>query len=239
LGRASREAVECAHWKEDGIMMRRATLAAALALLVTACGGSEKVVVDKYFGAVVQRDNGTLSSFATVNFDKKIENWKIVQTAEIVEAPAPLPDLVQKAKEADQAVVKNRRDLSNFNLDHTTEVDQVKEARKSGKTPPAKLQTVADTYEKFLQADKELRKALADAKDKVEKERQAVTLSVGNVEGLDALPGTVATRQLELMLTIAGQQQPYVMILRRYNLQVPTGRRVMSRWIVAALDPKK
>ena len=83
--------------------------AAVLALLGAACGHPEKSVVDQYFNAVNAKDTQTLSSFAAVTFDKKVDRWTIKQTISEDKKPAPLPDLVQKAKEADAAVAANKK----------------------------------------------------------------------------------------------------------------------------------
>jgi hypothetical protein len=221
-------------------MMRRGTLLAitALAVVAAACGKPEKLVIENYFRAVKQGDSQTLSSFATVGFDKKVDDWSIVGTISPNEVPAPLPELTQKMKDAEAAVTQNRREITNYNLDHTIEVDQVKEARKSGGKVPARLQGVAETWDKFIQKDKELKRALSEAKSKVDKERQALTLSVGAID-FDSLTGTLVTEQIDLLVTVEGKQQPYLMTLRQYQLKGGGGVKPLSRWVVTGFDLKK
>ena len=61
----------------------RAPLAILALLAAVACSSHpEKSVVDSYFNAVNARDNQTLSSFAAVNFDKKVQRWTIKKTVE-------------------------------------------------------------------------------------------------------------------------------------------------------------
>ena len=55
----------------------RVALAAVVALAGVACGHPEKSVVDQYFNAVNAKDTQTLSSFAAVTFDKKVDRWAI------------------------------------------------------------------------------------------------------------------------------------------------------------------
>jgi hypothetical protein len=221
-------------------MMRRGVLLAitALAVVAVACSKPEKLVIENYFRAVNQGDTQTLSSFATVGFEKKVDTWTLVGTISQNEVPAPLPELTQKMKDAEAAVTQNKREITNYNLDHTVEVDQVKEARKSGGKVAARLQAVADTWEKFMHKDKELKRALAEAKGKVDKEKQALTLSVGALD-FDTLSGTMVTEQLELLLTVEGQQAPYLMNMRQYRLKGTGGGNVLSRWVVFGLEPKK
>ncbi len=68
--------------------MKRGALLMALA--VVACGHPEKRVVDQYFNAVNAQDNQTLSSFAAVKFDKKVDRWSIVSVSPETKAPATM-----------------------------------------------------------------------------------------------------------------------------------------------------
>ena len=88
---------------QGGGMIKRGgvALAAVVALAGVACGHPEKSVVDQYFNAVNAKDTQTLSSFAAVTFDKKVDQWAIKKTISEEKKPAPLPELAQKAKDAD------------------------------------------------------------------------------------------------------------------------------------------
>src|SRR5262245_9707355 len=128
-------------------MIKRGGVVLALAVLAgAACGHPEKSVVDQYFNAVNAKDSQTLSSFSAVPFDKKVDRWEIKQTVAEDKKPAPLPDLAQKAKDADAAVAANKKAASAYGLDHYGEIDQVKEARKANKPVPPKLGDVATKW---------------------------------------------------------------------------------------------
>jgi hypothetical protein len=221
--------------------MRRATLLSTLlaGLALVACGGPEKIVVDKYFTAVNQQDNATVTAFATVGFDKKVDDWKIVQSLPATEEPAPLPDLVKQYKEADAAASANQREINFYTNQHPNEATEVLDLLRNRKPVPGRLQAVADKLESFNSKKKELGVARAKAKERVDKEKQTVILSVGELDNVEALTGTMATKQVELLLTIGGQQQPYLMTLRQYKLQAPSGMRAMNRWVVCGLEQKK
>ena len=213
-------------------------LAAVLALAGAACGHPEQSVVDQYFNAVNAKDSQTLASFSAVPFDKKVDRWSIKQTISEDKKPAPLPDLAQKAKDADAAVAANKKAYSQYGLDHYGEIDQVKEARKGNKPVPAKLGEVASKWDDFTNKDRDLKKAVAQTKDAVEKEKRSLARSIGEVDDAEALKGEVTDKQIEVDLTIGGQVQPYVMTLRKYDLKRDNGQRVMSRWVIQGLQPK-
>ena len=71
---------------------------AGLFVVTTACGHKDQRLVDQYFSAVNAKDNQTLSSFAAVGFDKKVDKWRIAKEGDEEKSPMPLPDLVAKQK---------------------------------------------------------------------------------------------------------------------------------------------
>jgi hypothetical protein len=222
------------------IKRRGVAMASALALLgLAACGGHpEKSVVDQYFNAVNQKDTQTLSSFAAVTFDKKVDKWQIKKTISEDKKPAPLPELVQKSKDADAAVSSNKKAASAWSLDRFTDIETVREARKANKPVPAKLSEVAAKWDDFNTKDREYKKSVAMSKDALDREKRMVSRSIGDVEDVETLKGEVTEKQIEIDLTIAGQVQPYVMTLRKYDLKRDNGQRVMSRWVIQSLQPK-
>jgi hypothetical protein len=202
--------------------------------LAAACGHPEQKVVSQYFGAVNSKDEQTLSSFAVVNFEQKVDGWEITDVRPEERVPAPLPDLVGKAKQLETQLAENKKAYNAYFLEHPSEVDQVRELlRKPDAKMPAKLQTYATEWQGFTQKEKELKRALADAKAAVEKEKKAVTLSVGDVADVESLSGEMVSKDLGLSLKIEGAPKPYVMTLRKYEMQPPaSGQRLMSRWVV-------
>jgi len=212
-------------------------LAAVVALAGAACGHPEKSVVDQYFNAVNAKDTQTLSSFAAVTFDKKVDRWSIKKTISEDKKPAPLPDLVQKAKDADAAVAANTKAVRTWSLDHYADLDAVRDARKANKPVPAKMADVAAKWDEFNSKDRDGKKTVAMSKDAVEKEKRSMARSIGDVEDVESLKGDVNEKQIEVDLTIAGQQQPYVMTLRKYDVKRDNGQTVRGRWVIQNLQP--
>jgi hypothetical protein len=216
----------------------------ALGLVVVgmACsGGAEKNVVNQYFNALAANDTNTLTSFAAVSFDKKVDGHKIVSVSEETRGPAPLPGLVVQQQELEAALAQNMKDARAWgnDLEIYPKLDRVRELQKDDKKIPANLQPIADKWDAFNAKDRELKAQAADAKRAVEVEQRNTRLSVGQREGVDGLTGEVVTKNVDLELTIDGQVQPYVMGLRKYELEGDgTGARMMSRWVVQSLDPR-
>ena len=212
----------------------RAALALFALAAAAACSSHpEKSVVDSYFNAVNARDNQTLSSFAVVNFDKKVERWTIKKTLEETKSPVALPELAAKVTDTEKAIADNTKAARAYGTDHYKELDDIK-ALKKGAPVPAKLQPVATEWDNFNKKDRELKKALAEAKDVMEKERRMVSLSLGAVDDPEGVTGDVVNKKILLGLTIDGQERDYVMTLRKYDVKSAGPR---SRWMIQALAP--
>ena len=216
-------------------------VALPLALVVAAAVGCsshpEKGVVDQYFNAVNAKDSQTLSSFAAVSFDKKVDRWAIKDTLDETKSPAPLPALSQKVKDLEAELAANTKNARAYNNDHYVELDQLK-ALKPGAAVPPKIAPVKAEWEKFSEKDRELKKAIANAKDAVEREKRSVLRSVGQVDDIESLAGEMKEKKIGLDLTIGGQVQPYEMTVRKYEMKRESGPRVVSRWVVQELKPK-
>lgn len=213
--------------------------AVPLALTLAALGCQshpEKGVVDQYFNAVNAKDSQTLASFAAVNFDKKVDRWAIKKTLDEQSSEAPLAGLSQKVKELEADLEANTKAARAYNNDHYVELDQVKNLKKDAAVP-AKLQPIKAEWDKFNEKDRELKKAVANAREAVEREKRSVVRSVGQVDDVETLKGEMKEKKIELDLTLDGQVKPYVMTVRKYEMKRESGPRVVSRWVIQSLQP--
>jgi len=221
---------------------RTTALAVALGLAVAglACSSTEANVVNQYFTALRANDQGTLTSFAMVAFDQKVDDWKLVSVAAGTKTPATLPDLVKKAADLEAQQKANEKEYRAWGNDLAVypKLDQMRTKRSKGDKLPPALQPTADKFDAFQAKDRELKKATADAKAAVEREKRNVALSVGQTDDVETLTGEVLSKDVDVNLTIGGQVKPYVMTLRKYELTGGTGARMVARWVVQSLVPK-
>jgi hypothetical protein len=222
---------------------RTTALAVALGLAIAAmaCGGGEAGVVNRYFAAVNADDTATLSSFAAVRFDKKVDAWKVVSVGPESRSPVTLPELVAKQQQLEAELAENLKEYRAWgnNLEIYPKLERIKQLRDDEKKIPASLQEIAEKYDEYNAADRELKGKVADAKQAADDEKRNTQLSVGLLDDLDAMGGEIVSKTVDLDLTIAGQVQPYSMELRKYELvsEVP-GMRIVPRWVVESLEPK-
>jgi DNA repair exonuclease SbcCD ATPase subunit len=150
---------------------------------------------------------------------------------------APPPALAQKVKDLEAELAANTKAARTYNNDHYVELDALK-ALKRDAAVPAKLQPVKAEWDKFSEKDRELKKAIANAKEALEKEKRSVVRSIGQADDIETLAGEMKEKKIELDLTIDGQVKPYVMTVRKYEMKRESGPRVVSRWVVQELTPK-
>ena len=218
---------------------RKAALLVVLGLAAAAagCGGNEQRVVNQYFNALRANDQQTLSSFAAVSFDKKVDNWSVTGAEPETRSPATLPDLIKKEKDLEGEQAANKKAASAYALDHYADIEKVREIeKKNGKIPPG-LQAVAEAWKKFNDKDRELKKAVSEAKVAMEREKRNVILCVGPRDDVENLSGDVVNKRVDVNLTIGGQVQPYVVTLRKYELTGGPGR-IVEKWVVHNIEPK-
>jgi hypothetical protein len=224
-------------------MRERATalaMALGLALAGMACGGAESSVVNQYFTALNANDTNTLTSFASVTLDTKVDSWTILSASEETRAPAPLPGLVVELAELEAALDQNKKDYRAWgnDLEVYPKLERVRKLRKDEKKIPKSLQPIEEKWDGFNARDQELKAEVAAAKQAVTAETRNAHLSVGQRDGITTLAGEVVSKTVALDLTIDGQVQPYTMGMRKYELEDDgSGGRMVSRWVVYSLDP--
>jgi hypothetical protein len=221
---------------------RTTALAVALGLAVAglACSSAEKNVINQYFTALRANDQGTLTSFAMVAFDQKVDDWKVVRVGPETKTPVTLPELVKKQKELEAQLATNTREARAWGNDLNVypKLDQVRSLEQKGQKIPASLESVHLKWSEYNTKDRDLKKSVSEAKEAVEREKRNVTLSVGEVDDVENLGGEAFSKDVEVDLTVNGQVKPYVMSLRKYELTGGKGPRMVSRWVVESITPK-
>lgn len=212
----------------------------AATLLLVGCGHPQQRVVDGYFGAINAGDNQTIGSFAAYKFDRKVDKWRIISSTEDATVDAPLPGLTQQLAAAQEKFDKAKKDMQLYANEHYNDYDQVKQLQaKGGKIPP-NLAEMSSRLEEWGKTERELKRQMADSKAAAEAEKRLVQLSVGpEVKDIETLPADMTTKDLELGLTVGGQEQTWIMHLRKYEPKQSTGQRVISRWVIQNMEPKK
>ena len=122
------------------------------------------------------KDNQTLTSFAAVTFDKKVENWKITRPSTRRKSDAPLPDLAKKVKDLEAELAANTKAARAYNNERYVELDQLKALKKDAPVP-ANLAAGQGGVGEVQRQGPRAEEGIADAKAAVEKEKRSVVRS--------------------------------------------------------------
>lgn len=212
---------------------RLATL--GLAALAIGCGGQEAQVVERYFRAVQARDQQTMAGFSTVQFSGEVKSWKVTSVGEEQRSPAPLPDLDAKMKAAAEAEANNKKEYNAYFNAHPVEVDRVQKLLENKSAIPAGLAKTAADWQKFIEQDKALKAAAADAKAAYEREKRLVSMSTGQTTDVEKLTGELVIKEVMIDLEVDGDVKPHKMTLRKYDVSAGAGPKPMSRWLITGL----
>lgn len=222
--------------------MRRRWSGLGIALLAAAaiatCGGGEDALIESYFKALKAGDVRGLETIASVQLDEEVEAWTRLGSSEEKRAPVTLPELTKRYESAQAEFDAQREKSSRYALDHLSAVDKVQALQEQEKKIPAELQEVAEAWAELSSREEELKAALAEAREAMQREKRVCEISAGEADDLGTAAGEVLTKEVELSLTIGGEAKPYVMTLRRYMLEETDTPHEISRWIVYDLKPK-
>ena len=188
----------------------------------------EKSVVDQYFNAVKAKDNQTLTSFAAVNFDKKVESWKIKRRSPRTKEPGaaarprrrrprtPRPQLAANKKAATRLVARPLSPRST----------QVREARKANKPVPAKLRAVAAEWDEVQPEGPRAQEGARRGQGRG-REGEAQRGALGRPRRRPREPDRRgrSTKQIDLDLTIDGQAAALRDDAAQVRPEARTGRR--------------
>ena len=153
----------------------------------------EKSVVDQYFNAVNAKDTQTLSSFAAVTFDKKVDNWEIKETARR-EQKTPLHGS-RRWREGqatlEAAVAPNTKDARTYTS--TLRGRRVKALRRGRQARAGQAAGLGGgQWDKFnARGPRAQEAARPQPRRSVEKEKRSVARSVGQSTTSRASPGEV------------------------------------------------
>jgi len=215
------------------------TAMAAMAAVTIACGNAETTVIDSFFRATQANDTGTVSSFSIVPFEGQVKSWKVISVGEERRSPAPLPALGKALQEADDAVAQNKKEASAYFNAHPLEVDKVKPLVEAGQPVPRNLQSYADDWTKFNDADQELKAKAAEAKAAYDREKRLVAMSVGQAGSADTLLGDLVLSDAVVEVESDGDVKQYKIELRKYDVSPGgQGTSVQSRWLIQAITPQ-
>ncbi len=229
---------------------RRSSLGALLAVSLTATalpacsGGSENAILTHFFTAARLRDNTTLGSFATAEFDPReqgiITSFTITNIGAEQRRTLSLKALAKEqedAKAADEEFTKRKDAYADENIEAVQRVLKAgREAQLKGKD--AEVQAA---WFKFVDEGAAIGRRVSETKRKLAAERDMVELSAvepGQSLDVTKYDGELVSKDLTITAPVKlpnGQTVTKTLVITLQRAELKGEKPIVGRWIVAVI----
>jgi len=229
-------------------VQHRAARFAALILFASACSsGPEGQVIRRYFDANKLRDQGTLGSVATVQFDRDkdgvVDRFSIVSVSEERRTPLKLREYAkayQEAKAADEEFTKQVKAYQDENKEAISRVRRAEATKAKVSGRDAAVQT---TWAKWRQDMAVHAKKTSETRIQLQRERRTAEVSTYDARrpiNIEEYEGDLVSKDVTIDAEVKkGDQvtpQKMLITLERAELKGPDGERT-GRWIITSIRP--
>jgi hypothetical protein len=231
------------------LVHRSTRFVAIAAFFASACSsGGEQQILSKFFDANRLRDQTTLGTFATVNFDRDkdgtVDRFSIVSVGEEKRTPLKLQEhakAYQEAKAADEEFTKQIKAYQNENKEA---ISRVVKAEATKAKVAGKDAAVQATWAKWRQDMAVQAKKTSEARTLLHRrERRIAEISTYDARrpiNVDDYDGELVTKEVTIDAQVKkGDQvspQKMIVTMERAELKGPEGERV-GRWIITSIKP--
>ncbi len=229
---------------------RRLSLAVLLAVSLTAptfwacSSGPEDAILTHFFTAARLRDNTTLGSFATADFDPReqgiITSFKITSIGAEQRHPLEMKALAQAyeaAKAADADLSKRKDAYADANMDVVQEIVRAgRDAKFKGKQ--AEIQ---EAWFKFVDEGTSVGRRVGEAKRKLAAEKDMVELSAiepGRPFDVTKYDGDLVSKDVTITAPVklpTGQTVTKTLVITLQRAELKADKPIVGRWIVAVI----
>jgi len=228
-----------------GFLLAPILFAMVFAAVGCGAGGTEKLTIDRFFGASRMGDNVTLGGIATVAFDPRVEGQvtgsSVVSVSEEQVTPLRLKELAAAYEEARRASEDlNKRKLA-YQDQHTEELNRLLDAERKGLKLRGKDAEFQAAWNKWREETAAVEKNLSAARGKLQAERSIAEMSVLNPQNpIDATQydGELAMKEYTLSaatITPAGQRVTRRLVLTLQQARLKGETPITGRWIITKI----
>jgi hypothetical protein len=228
--------------------VRRSARLVAGVLVFGACSsGAEQQVLKKYFDANKFRDQTTLGSVASVQFDRDkdgvVDRFSVVSVSEERRTPLKLREYakaVQEAKAADDEFGKKIKAYQEENKEAIgrIRIAEAKKAKVSGKDVAVQAEWAKWRQEMAVHAKK-----TSETRNQLRRERRTAEISTYDARrpiDIDEYEGDLVSKDVTIDAQVRkGDQvspQRMIVTMERAELKGPEGERT-GRWIITGIKP--
>jgi hypothetical protein len=226
---------------------RRLSHVALLAVSMTAalsfgaCSRPEDAILTHFFTAARLRDNTTLGSFATADFDPRthgiITTFTITNVSPEQRTPLALRTLAkahEDARAADAEFTKRKQTYQDENIEAIERVVKAgREAKLKGKDAEVQV-----AWYRFVDEGAEVGRKLSETRRRLAAESDIVELSVvepGKLMDVTKYDGELVTKEVTISAPVRlpdGQTVTKTLVVRLQHAELKGDKPIVGRWIV-------
>jgi hypothetical protein len=230
------------------LVHRSTRFVATTALIAAACSsGGEQQILSKYFDASRLRDQTTLGTFATVQFDRDkdgaVDRFSVISVSEERRSPLKLREYAkayQEAKAADEEFTKQVRAYQNENKEA---ISRVVKAEATKAKVAGKDAAVQAAWAKWRQDMAVHAKKTSETRTQLARERRTAEISTYDARRpikIEEYDGDLVSKDVTIDAQVRkGDQvstQRMIVTMERAELKGPKGERT-GRWIITSIKP--
>jgi len=215
----------------------------AILACLWACGGSpEQATIEQFFLAARSDDSATLAAMSTVGPPGTVESYQVVDVSSQSTEPFSLPGLLVELEPAEKlrdAALEEGRDYLEENQ---VALDEI--IRKQKQDPEFKFEgelgKIQEEWATRVEGRKATERDYKEIERAVNRESTLANKSVVRDVKIENMDGDVAVTEMLVMLKLEdGDEKPYAVTLRKYDLSSPgSDRPERSRWIIVDIQEK-
>jgi hypothetical protein len=230
-------------------IVRRSARFVAVVLVAGACSsGAEQPVLKRYFDANKLRDQGTLGSVATVNFDRDkdgaVDRFSVVSVGEERRTPLKLGEYAKAFQEAKAADDEFGKKIKAYQEENKEAIGRIRLAEAKKAKVSSKDVAVQAEWAKWRQDMSVHAKKTSEArKQLLRRERRTAEISTYDARrpiDIDEYDGDLVSKEVTIDAQVRKgdqvSQQRMIVTMERAELKGPDGER-NGRWIITGIKP--
>jgi hypothetical protein len=230
------------------LVHRSTRFVATAALLAAACSsGGEQQILSKFFDANRLRDQTTLGTFATVQFDRDkdgtVDRFTVVSVSEPRRTPLKLRERAKAYQEAKAADDEFGKRIKAYQDENKEAISRVRSAEAKKAKVGGKDVAVQAAWAKWREDMKVSSGKLSESRKLLAAERRAAEVSTYDARrpiNIEEYDGELVSKDVTIDAQVRkGDQtstQRMVVTMERAELKGPKGERV-GRWIITGIKP--
>jgi hypothetical protein len=230
------------------LVHRSSRIVAIAAFLASACSsGGEQQILSKFFDANRLRDQTTLGTFATVQFDRdrdgSVERFTVVSVSDERRTPLKLREYAKAYQEAKAADEEFTKQIKAYQTENKEAISRVVRAEATKAKVAGKDAAVQATWAKWRQDMAVHAKKTSEARIQLSRERRMAEISTHDARRpikVEDYEGDLVAKDVTIDAQVRkGDQvspQRMIVTMERAELKGPEGDRV-GRWIITGIKP--